>query len=77
MPSLACGEGNEMKRSKANKKFVNSYFYQCGRKSLFLDENSAVARVQSIRDRSGVKMRVYKCNHCNGWHLAREKEGQK
>jgi len=51
-------------------------FYQCHRKVLFLDEQTAKSRAGQINKAEGYKkMEAYQCNcdGCRGWHLRRVK----
>lgn len=59
-----------------NKHFVNSYFFQCGRKVCFIDKDTAYNRADEIKLNGGPAMRVYRCPHCNGFHLAKIKKGK-
>lgn len=56
---------------KSKYKVQHTKFYQCGRKALFLDEDSAQRRARQINAQGGVKLEAYQCNcdGCRGWHL--------
>jgi hypothetical protein len=61
---------------KSNYRVQRTRFYQCGRKTLFLDEQSAKTRAGQINKAEGYqKMEAYQCNcqGCHGWHLRRVK----
>lgn len=44
--------------------------HQCLRKRLYWDRTSALVASESLRQKHGTEMRVYKCPNCPGFHLA-------
>ena len=46
----------------------------CADKLVFDTESAARAEATAIRYRRGIKLKVYKCQHCQLWHLSSNSE---
>lgn len=47
-------------------------FRQCTRKKTYKNEQSAHNKAQSITSQDGIKLYVYQCGNCNGYHLTKQ-----
>lgn len=43
-------------------------------KDSYLNQDSAHRRADLLRKEQGVTLKVYKCEHGNGWHLTKQKD---
>lgn len=55
-------------------------YYSCGKKKRYHSEHDATVAASCCRNVRGVKLRVYPCEICGGWHLTKRiasKHGKK
>jgi hypothetical protein len=46
----------------------------CLRKTRYREHQQAVRMSHKVRNRSGLKLRSYRCELCGGWHLAKAEQ---
>ena len=56
-------------RQTPNKKCSSCKDYKGNLKNLYETEQDAIRRSQILFEEQGVKLKVYKCPHVDGWHL--------
>lgn len=46
----------------------------CGKKTRYGDEHAALHMAKKQEGLHGIKLKVYSCKYCGGWHLAKFKQ---
>lgn len=56
---------------------INPEFFSCKRKSRYPNEHIALKYASKLERERGVKLEVYFCGKCKGWHLTSQYEYKK
>lgn len=51
------------------KNYPRKEFKRCGKKNSY--SKRAAFSMKNFRRKDGVRLRVYQCNKCDGWHLTK------
>lgn len=66
------------KSLQSNDQNVNlNRHFACDRKGGYVSERQAQIRADKSTEISGKRMRVYKCEFCDNWHLSHKKKVRK